>query len=200
MKRVSLSNPIVIPAGLALATTVCAVLAAAILDVFVRRPQEGGGSITTLLPGFVYASATIMKVCLVGVLVSGATGLVSRMFAQRQSAPLPSGLPVWGLASIALPPSALLFGALAVLAFQRLMDPGDVRSAGQFSQVARMAVFVMLAMLSAGALAGGVSVMRREQPRSVPILGLAANMLLAGLFWHFRFYAPGFDQDLWAPR
>jgi len=24
--------------------------------------------------------------------------------------------------------------------------------------------------------------------------------VLIGLFWHFQFYARGFDQDTWAPR
>ncbi|MGC4048562.1 MAG: hypothetical protein QM757_03400 [Paludibaculum sp.] len=200
MRTARLSNPILLPVGLAVATAVCAVLAATLLDAFVRRPQEGGGSITTLLPGFVYASATVMKVCLVGALVSALAGLLGRLFAKSPADPPASGLPVWGIASLAIPPSTLLFGALAVLAFQRLLDPGDVRSAGQFSQIGRMAVFVMLAMLAAGALAGGVSAIRREQPRTAAILGLAANVVLAGLFWHFRFYAPGFDQDLWAPR
>jgi len=73
-------------------------------------------------------------------------------------------------------------------------------SADQFSQVARSAVFVMLAIIFAGVLAAVTSLIRRERPRMIPILGLAANIALVGLFWHFRFYAPGFDQDTWAPR
>lgn len=200
MKRISLYNPVILPVGLATATTVCAVLAAAILDVFVRRPQEGGGSITTLLPGFVYASATIMKVCAVGVLVLAAAGLLGRLFASSPSNRSLSGLPVLGIVSIALTPATLLLGALAVLGLQRLIDPGDVRSASHFSHVARAAVFVMLTILSAGALAAVTSLLRRERPYILPVLGLAVNLILAGMFWHFRFYELGFDQDLWAPR
>jgi hypothetical protein len=173
---------------------VCAVLEAAILDDLVRRPQQGGGSITTLLPGFVYASATVMKVCLVCAVVSAVVGLARR--------PQPGAiLPRWGIASIVLTPSTLLFGALTVLAAQNVSGTGpDALSAGHFSQVARAGVFVMLAVLSAGAFAASTSLVRREGSRMVPILGLAANLLLVGLFWHFRFYALGFDQDLWAPR
>ena len=65
MKTSTLSIPIwaMLPVILTIETALCAVLAAAALDVFVSRPQQGGGSITTLLPGFVYASATVMKVC-----------------------------------------------------------------------------------------------------------------------------------------
>jgi hypothetical protein len=67
-------------------------------------------------------------------------------------------------------------------------------SAGHFSQVARG---VMLVLILAGALAGVTSLMRREQPGMVPILGLVVNMVPVGLFWHFRFYAVGFDKDMW---
>lgn len=71
---------------------------------------------------------------------------------------------------------------------------------GQFSQVARSAVFVMLVIILAAVLAALTSLIRREQPSLFPIVGLGTNTVLAGLFWHFRFYALGFDQDMWAPR
>lgn len=87
----------------------------------------------------------------------------------------------------------------AVLAVQSLATQGDL-SAGHFSQLARSAVFVMLVIILAGVLAAVTSLIRRERPSMLPILGLVANMVLVGLFWHFRFYALGFDQDTWAPR
>ncbi len=85
------------------------------------------------------------------------------------------------------------------MAVQSLATQGDL-SAGHFSQLARSAVFVMLVIILAGVLAAVTSLIRRERPSMLPILGLVANMVLVGLFWHFRFYALGFDQDTWAPR
>jgi len=161
MKTSTLSIPIwaMLPVILTIETALCAVLAAAALDVFVSRPQQGGGSITTLLPGFVYASATVMKVCLVSGLVPAVGGLAWRLFVQGPSERSRGGLPVWGIASVALTPAAPFLGALAVLAGQRL-------SAGHFSQVARSAVFVMLAIILTGALAAVISLIRRERPES----------------------------------
>ena len=73
-------------------------------------------------------------------------------------------------------------------------------SASHFCPVARSAVFVMLVIIFAAVAAAVVSLIRSEQPRTLPILGLVVNMVLVGLFWHLRFYALGFDQDMWAPR
>jgi hypothetical protein len=72
--------------------------------------------------------------------------------------------------------------------------------AGQFSQVAPSAVIVMLVTILAGVVAAATSLIRRERPGLVPILDLVANLLLVGLFCHFRLYALGFDQDLCAPQ
>lgn len=182
---------VILPVVLAIETALFAVLAAAALDVFVNRPQQGGGSITTLLPGFVYASATVMKVCVVSTLLSVVVG-----FAWRSG----SNPPVWGMVSMALTPSVPFLGALAVLAAQRLIAAPDGMSASHFSHVARSAVFVMLVILFAAGLAALISLIRRERPRLLPLLALLANMVLIGLFLHLRFYALGFDQDLWAPR
>ena len=202
MKISARSIPIwaILPVFLTIETALCAVLAAATLDSFVRRPQQGGGSITTLLPGFVYASATVMKVCLVSAVVSVVVGLGWRLFALSPSKRSSPGFPVWGIASIALTSSTPFLGALAVLGAQSLVAAPDVVWASHFSQVARSAVFVMLAIILAGVLAAVTSLIRRERPSMVPILGLVAKMVLVGLFWHFRFYARGFDQDMWAPR
>jgi hypothetical protein len=187
------------PVVLTIETAVSAVLAAAILDGFVRRPQVGGGSITTLLPGFVYASATVMKVCLVAALVSILVGLAWRRYMRGPSKQSSPGLPVWGIASIALAPSTPFVGTLAVLVAQSLLDAQSV-TAKHLSQVARSAVFVMLAIIWVGVLAAVTSLIRRERPSMLAILGLVANLALVGLFWHLRFYALGYDQDTWAPR
>ena len=136
-------------------------LAAVTVDTFVRRPQDGGGSITTLLPGFVYASATVMKVCLVCALTSAVGGFAWRLFALGPSGRSSPGLPVWGIASIALGPSTPCLGSLAVLGAQILVAPG-VPSAGDFSQISRSAVVVMLSLIVAGVVASVTSLIRRE--------------------------------------
>ena len=202
LSRRGLANPLwaILPVVLTIETALCAVLAAAALDLFVHRPTQGGGSITTLLPGFVYASATVMKVCVVTVLVSAIAGSARRLFARGTSKLSSSCLPVWGITSIALTPLTPFLGTLAVLGAQLLIAGRGVLSAGEFSQAARSGVLVMLGIISAGVLAAVTSLIRRERPRMLPILGVVANIVLVGLFWHFRFYALGFDQDTWAPR
>ena len=49
------------------------VLTAAVLDLFVRTP--GPMTVTTMMPGLVYASATVVKVCLVASLALAVAGL-----------------------------------------------------------------------------------------------------------------------------
>jgi hypothetical protein len=105
-----------------------------------------------------------------------------------------------GIVSVALIPLTLLVGALAILGIQSVVAGHGAISAGQFPQIARSGVFVMLIMLAAGALSALTSLFLGERPGMVPALGVVANAVLVGLFWYFRFYSLGFDQDLWAPR
>ena len=58
----------------------------------------------------------------------------------------------------------------------------------------------MLGMLAGGALCAATSLARREHPRLLGAIALLMNVVLVVLFWHFEFYALGFDQDSWAPR
>jgi len=206
----------------------CAILAAATLDIFVDRPLQRGGSITTLLPGVAYASATVMKVCLASGLVSAIVALVSSVSARflgrrpgsaarekrsnpasklgdeehsgNASNPSRQVLPVWGIVSVALTPLTPLVAAFAVVIAQTLVDSTESVSASDFPQIARTGVLVMLALISAAALAAVLSAVRRERPGMLSMLGLVINALLIGLFWHLKFYALGFDQDTWAPR
>src|SRR5262245_13603085 len=101
-----------------LGTGLSSILAAVILDTLMHRP-EGGGSVTTVIPGFVYAIATVMKVCLVfGVL---SAGIAVVRFATRgrssESIGVPA-FPVWGILSVVLTASTPLLGALAVILVQ----------------------------------------------------------------------------------
>jgi len=178
------------------------IVATAILDPFIERPA-GGGSLTTLIPGFVYAAATVMKVCLVAGLGSAVIALIVRAFGGRARSESASGangprLPGWGIASVTLAPLTPLAGAIAVMMVQ-VRAPAAL-TLHDFTYVSRTAVFVTLALLSAGVIAGFLSLMKLERPRLLALVGLLVNSLLIALFWHLEFSAIGFDQDTWAPR
>ena len=197
-------------------TIVCGILAAATFDAFIDRP-ENGGSITTLLPGVAYATATVMKVCLASGLVSAVVALVRQVSARFRRSDSPSQLDKdelsesaispsrrvlynWGLLSVALTPLAPLVSALAVVIAQTLVEKPNGVSLSYFPQIARIGVLVMLVQISTAAVAAVISLNKREGSTALPVLSLVTNAVLIGLFWHFQFYALGFDQDRWAPR
>jgi hypothetical protein len=92
-------------------------------DILVLRPQQDCGSITTLLLGFVYACATMMKVCLVSGFLSAVTGLGSRvLFARDPVSP----------------------GTFVVLGAHYLVPAPFDLSVGHFSQIARTGVLTIL--------------------------------------------------------
>ena len=174
------------------------------LDAFLEGP--GPASVTTRVPGFVYASATVMKVCIVAGMVLAAIGLVRRGLARGAENTPGSpdlstlGFPVWGITSITLAPLTPLVGAVTVVIAQGLSNTPGGLSMIDLSQFSRTAVIVMLFLMLAGAMAAVTSLVKREHPLLLPPLSLVTNALLISLFWYFRFYAVGFDQDTWAPQ
>jgi hypothetical protein len=183
---------------LAIGTAVSATLAAVTLEALMQRPS-GGGSMTTMLPGAVYAMATVMKVCVVS---GGAAALIAVstwIAGVRRPEPRAYGLPSWGLAAIALVVSTPWIGAIGAVIAQAFAGTGSGPSLDDLPHISRASVFVQLSVLVTGALSAGMSLARHEHPRLVALLGLVAAVLLMALFWHFQFYARGFDQDTWAP-
>ena len=181
---------------LTLGTFLSATLAAIILDALIMRPPVGGGSVTTIIPGFVYATATVLKVCIFAGFVSVAIALIQRVL--RGRAENTRKLPIWGITSIALAPLTPLVGALVIIVAQTLADNEPLIS--DFSSFSRNAVAIKMFLIAAGALSAVISLVKREHPRLLPVVGLLINAVLIGLFLHFEFYALGFDQDNWAPR
>lgn len=173
-------------------------LAAVTLELLMQRPS-GGGSMTTMLPGAVYAMATVMKVCL----ISGGVAAVIAVSTWNAGVPRPEpqayGLPAWGLAAIVLVVSTPWAGAIGAVIGQSFVVVPPGLSLDDLPGISRAAVFVQFSVLLTGALSAGVSLAKQEHPRLVALLGLVAAVLLIGLFWHFQFYARGFDQDTWAP-
>jgi hypothetical protein len=185
---------------------VSAILAAVILDVLIERPALGGGSVTTIIPGYVYATATVMKACILAGLVSVVIPLMLRVLSDTKDTILRAStvsaprLPLWGITSTALAPLTPLVGALVVLIAQTLAVNAAGPLISDFSQFSRIAVAVNLFLISLGAVSAVTSLVKHERPRLVPVVGLITNAVLIGLFWHFEFYALRFDQDTWAPR
>lgn len=193
----------IVVVALSLGTLLSGVIAAALLDVFINRPAEGGGSVTTIIPGFVYATATVLKVCILTGVVSLVIQLIKVAVARvLDHAPrVPVGkFPILGIVSTFVAPLTPLVGTLVVLISQAFPNDAAGPSISEFSQISRTAVLVSLFLISAGALLAVASLLKRERPQLVPWLGLIINAILIGLFWHFEFYAIGFDQDAWAPR
>ena len=194
---------VIVVVTLTLGTLLSSILAAALLDALIERPELGGGSVTTIIPGFVYATATVMKVCILAGVVSLVFTLIKLVSAQtvEKTFPTPTSsarrLPIWGIASTALAPLTPLVGTLVVLISQTL---GAEPLITDFSKFSRIAVAVSLFLIAAGAVFAVTSLVKHERPRLVPVVGLITNVVLIGLFWHFEFYAFGFDQDTWAPR
>ena len=164
------------------------------LDALVHRPP-GAGSITTLIPGFTYAAATVMKVCLAAGLISAVMAVAAQAFGSAPDATR-ARLWTWALASVVLPPVALIAGTVAVLIAQA---PTGL-TVRDFTYVSRTGVIVQSSVIAAGAIAAAIALIKRERPRLLPLFGLMVNGLLIALFWYLAFYAVGFDQDTWAPR
>jgi len=185
--------------------TLCSsILATTMLDAFLKGP--GPSSVTTRVPGFVYASATVMKVMLVAGLVMIVMALGHRMWAAAfgsalgTSVPAESGVPYWGITSVVAAPLSPVTGATVLTLAQVLARTPQPLTMTDMSRFSQTAVIVMLIVLIGGAVAAFASLAKGERPMSLPILGVIVNGVLSGLFWHFEFYAVGFDQDKWAPR
>jgi hypothetical protein len=191
----------IVVSTLIVGTLLSAIFAAVILEVLIERPAVGGGSVTTIIPGYVYATATVMKVCILAGLVSIVILLMNRVLSDKAETTLRARrFPIWGIISTVLAPLTPLVGALVVIMAQTRADNAVGPLISDFSRFSRVAVTVNLLLITAGAVAAVTSLVKHEHPRLVPVVGLITNAVLIGLFWHFEFYAVGFDQDTWAPR
>lgn len=198
--------------GLIPATALCAILATVALDVLIDRPVSA--SVTTLLPGVAYAAALVMKVCIAETIVAAVIGLISKRLPVSKTAAVLAihdprdtmmtldgsrkVVPIWGILSVALTPLSMPVAALAVLIAQAMVDKPEGVSMSDVPGIARTGVLVMLICIAAGAISALVAMLRREGPRSLPLLGLVTNTFLIAMFRYFEFYKLGFDQDRWA--
>jgi hypothetical protein len=171
--------------GLAPLALAAASVSTLLLEAFLHRP-DGGGSLTTLFPGYVYASATILKVSIGASVAAVVVRWICKEGVSRSAA--------LSLAAVPFAPAA---GAVALLIAGRTAEEAAGVSMSYIPRVARTGVLVVVACLAAG-LAAGVSALRRR-PRAAAGLGAVVNAALLGSIRHFEFYRLGFDQDRWAP-
>jgi hypothetical protein len=179
----------------------CAALATVMLEALLVGGERA--SINTMLPGWTYASATVMKICLVAGVVAAVVALVS--VARSRWFPVSAsnsgaGSPSWGILSVALLPLSPLIGAFAVVIAQALVDTQEGPSMSYLSFLSRCGVLMMLVWISTSMMLGVVALLKRERPRSLSVFSLVMSACLIGLFWYFQFYKLGFDQDRWAAR
>ena len=176
---------------LAPGSVLSSILATVLLEAVVTGPVPA--SLATMFPGYVYGSATIMKVGLLSCLLT----LIAAAAAWLRPRGGPGSVPVCALAAVALPSAAPIAGAAVIAVAQVVIGSPSLTD---FTYMSRRAVVVQLSLIVLGAAAAVLALIRRERPPAAPALGLLVNGLLIVLFWRLRFYAVGFDQDSWAPR
>ena len=110
---------------------------------------------TTMLPGAVYAMATVMKVSLVSGGVAALIAVSTWIAGGPRTEARAHGLPVRGFAAIALVVSTPWIGAVGAVIAQVFAGTGPDLSLGDLPHISRVAVFVQLAVLAAGAVSAG---------------------------------------------
>ena len=110
--------PGILAAAFAGTAAVSVVLTAVLLDSFLIRYDRG--SVTTMLPGFVYAIAFILKTSLVEAAVLGVFAFVT--MASGRPSEAQSKVPSWTIFSILLPAAAPLLGTLVILVTQAIAE------------------------------------------------------------------------------
>ena len=186
------TSTILLTTGLALVLTIVlsAIGATVMLDLWIVR---GGGSVNTMAPGFTYAAATVMKVGLLETVILLLGGIVARFRYRTGKSPVP----IFGVLSVLIQPLGIFVGAALVLGFQRqFVDAIDILATS--SAASRVGVIGMMCLVGIGVVVGAFSLIRRENPKLLPVIAIVSNLALLVLFRYFEFYKLGFDQDRWA--
>jgi len=185
--------PGILAAAFAGTAAVSVVLTAVLLDSFLIRYDRG--SVTTMLPGFVYAIALILKTSLVEAAVLGAFAFVT--MASGRPSEAQSKVPSWTIFSVLLPAAAPLLGTLVILVTQAIVDKPDADTVSYFTRISRTGVFTLIGILVAAIASAIVALVRRERPWGLPLIALATSIFVLVLFQYWEFYKLGFDQDRW---
>ena len=185
--------PGILTAAFAGSTAVSLILTAVLLDSLLIRYDRG--SVTTMLPGFVYAVALILKISLVEAAILGVFAFVTMAVSKPSEAR--SKIPFWTILSVLLPAAEPLLGTLVILVTQSIVARPDADTVSYFSRISRTGVFTLMLILVAAIVSAIVGLVRRERPRGLPLVALATSVFVLALFQYFEFYKLGFDQDRW---
>lgn len=169
-----------------------AVASAVVLEMFAIR-MEGVGSLTTMFPGFVYASAFILKVSLFEAAVLLIFTVASRFLDSSRAS---SGPQLAGPLSILLPAIAPLLGAVTIVVTQAVWDLPQSNPYDYYSRLSRIGVLVTLGTIFAGTLSA-IQSLRSERPIGISVIGLVTSIVYVVVFRYWEFYRLGFDQDRW---
>ena len=169
-----------------------AVTSAVVLEMFAIR-MEGVGSLTTMFPGFVYASALVLKVSLFEAVMLLIFTVASRFVDSPRAS---SGSELAGLLSILLPAIAPLFGAVAIVVTQAVWNLPESNPYDYYSRLSRIGVLVTLGMILAGTLSA-IHSLRSARPIGISVIGLVTSIVYVAVFRYWEFYRLGFDQDRW---
>jgi hypothetical protein len=104
-------------------------------------------------------------------------------------------VPSWGLVSVALTPIAPFLGFVGAVVVETLVDKPHGVVTNYFPLVSRSGVLVMLAALLVGAGSSLVSLIRRERPLALAMLGITTNVVLIVAFAYAHYFKLGYDQD-----
>ncbi|HKP69815.1 MAG TPA: hypothetical protein VJV05_11075 [Pyrinomonadaceae bacterium] len=183
--------PGILAAAFAGTLAVSIVLTAMLLDSFLIRFDRG--SVTTMLPGFAYGNALILKVGLIQAALLGVFAFATLASGRGST----RSRPVWGMVSVILYALAPLIGTLVVLVTQSAIDKPTGDTFTYFASISRIGVFALLATLFIAIASAVVSIIRREQPIGPSIIAVVINAIVIAVFVYWEFYKFGFDQDRW---
>lgn len=187
-----ISLPGVLSLLLVVSVGASAVLATVLLEAFAIR-LEGGGSLNTMFPGYVYANALIMKVTIVEAVILATLAMVNRLAIGNLSDKQSASFSKLAVVALVLPALAPIVGAIAILIAQSF---GEV-SINSFAYFSRSGVFSMMIVLVASSLVSVASIVRRDRPIAGAVLALAMSIVCLAIFRYWEFYKIGFDQDRW---
>ena len=183
--------PGILAAAFAGTLAVSVVLTAILLDSFLIRFDRG--SVTTMLPGFVYGVALILKVGLLQASLLGVFAFAT-IAAGRSST---ESRPTCGMLSVIAYAVAPLIGTLIVLFVQSVIDKPAGDTFNYFARISRTGVFALMAILIVAIVSAIVSLVRRERPVAPSLISLVVNAFVIAVFVYWEFYRFGFDQDRW---
>ena len=188
--------PGIVAAAFAGMLALSVILTALLLDSFLVRYDRG--SVTTMLPGFVYANALMMKLGLLEAAVLGVVAVWSLFSARRsKDDAVLNRIPFCAIGSVLLPAVAPFVGTLSILVTQAIVGKPVGDTLDYFTTISRTGVFALIGVLAVSLVLSITALVRRERPIGFSIVGLSTTALLLTLFFYWEFYKYGFDQDRW---